>query len=144
MVQTGRTPGGRLVYPCAGAVVSPIMAFIRPIPPIAFIPMAVLSGVLAPFAGRILDRVDPRVLLVPGLSLMVVGLVGYVLLMNTEAPVLLLLIPSAIIGVANAGMWGPLATTATHGRSFTWTATTAPAAWRRSVRCTPTMRGGHR
>jgi len=78
------------------------------------IPMAVLSGVLAPFAGRILDRVDPRVLLVPGLSLMVVGLVGYVLLMNTEAPVLLLLIPSAIIGVANAGMWGPLATTATR------------------------------
>ena len=78
------------------------------------IPMAVLSGVLAPFAGRILDRVDPRVLLVPGLSLMVIGLIGYVLLMNTEAPVLLLLIPSAIIGVANAGMWGPLATTATR------------------------------
>ncbi|EZP27566.1 MFS transporter [Microbacterium oleivorans] len=78
------------------------------------IPMAVLSGVLAPFAGRILDRVDPRVLLVPGLSLMVIGLVGYVLLMNTDAPILLLLIPSAIIGVANAGMWGPLATTATR------------------------------
>jgi EmrB/QacA subfamily drug resistance transporter len=78
------------------------------------IPMAVLSGVLAPFAGRILDRVDPRLLLVPGLSLMVIGLLGYVWLMNTEAPVLLLLIPSAIIGVANAGMWGPLATTATR------------------------------
>ncbi|MFI8633174.1 MFS transporter [Microbacterium sp. NPDC077663] len=78
------------------------------------IPMAVLSGVLAPFAGRILDRVDPRVLLVPGLALMAVGLVGYSLLMNTEAPILLLLIPSAIIGVANAGMWGPLATTATR------------------------------
>ncbi|MGZ0066850.1 DHA2 family efflux MFS transporter permease subunit [Microbacterium arborescens] len=78
------------------------------------VPMAVLSGALAPLAGRILDRVDPRLLLVPGLTLMVVGLVGYALLMNTEAPVLLLLIPAAIIGVANAGMWGPLATTATR------------------------------
>ncbi len=78
------------------------------------VPMAVLSGALAPLAGRILDRVDPRLLLVPGLTLMVLGLVGYALLMNTEAPVLLLLIPAAIIGVANAGMWGPLATTATR------------------------------
>ncbi|RKE64516.1 DHA2 family efflux MFS transporter permease subunit [Microbacterium sp. AG238] len=78
------------------------------------VPMAILSGALAPLAGRILDRVDPRLLLVPGLMLMVVGLVGYALLMNTEAPVLLLLIPAAIIGVANAGMWGPLATTATR------------------------------
>ncbi|WP_424449363.1 DHA2 family efflux MFS transporter permease subunit [Microbacterium arborescens] len=78
------------------------------------VPMAVLSGALAPLAGRILDRVDPRLLLVPGLTLMVVGLVGYALLMNTEAPVLLLLIPAAVIGVANAGMWGPLATTATR------------------------------
>jgi EmrB/QacA subfamily drug resistance transporter len=78
------------------------------------VPMAILSGALAPLAGRILDRVDPRLLLVPGLTLMVVGLVGYALLMNTEAPVLLLLIPAAIIGVANAGMWGPLATTATR------------------------------
>ena len=78
------------------------------------VPMAVLSGALAPIAGRILDRVDPRLLLVPGLTLMVIGLVGYALLMNTEAPVLLLLIPAGIIGVANAGMWGPLATTATR------------------------------
>ena len=31
------------------------------------IPMAVLSGVLAPFAGKLLDRTDPRFLLVPGL-----------------------------------------------------------------------------
>ena len=29
--------------------------------------MAVLSGVLAPFAGKLLDRTDPRFLLVPGL-----------------------------------------------------------------------------
>ncbi|MDJ1113945.1 DHA2 family efflux MFS transporter permease subunit [Microbacterium dauci] len=78
------------------------------------IPMAVLSGGLAPLAGRILDRVDPRLLLVPGLTLMAAGLLGYVLLMNTGAPILLLLIPAAIIGVANAGMWGPLATTATR------------------------------
>ena len=31
------------------------------------IPMALLSGVLAPFAGKLLDRTDPRFLLIPGL-----------------------------------------------------------------------------
>ena len=41
-------------------------------------PMALLTGVLAPFAGKLLDRTDPRFLLVPGL-LMVVGIAGLVL-----------------------------------------------------------------
>ena len=31
------------------------------------VPMALLTGILSPFAGRLLDRTDPRFLLVPGL-----------------------------------------------------------------------------
>jgi EmrB/QacA subfamily drug resistance transporter len=78
------------------------------------IPMAVLSGVLAPFAGKLLDRTDPRFLLVPGLLLVAGSLFWYATLMNTDTPIWMFLLPSALMGIGNAGMWGPLATTATR------------------------------
>ncbi|MFG6402318.1 MFS transporter [Microbacterium sp. P04] len=78
------------------------------------IPQAVLSGVLAPFAGKLLDRTDPRFLLVPGLVLVAGSLVWYSSLMNLDTPIWMFLLPAAVMGVGNAGMWGPLATTATR------------------------------
>lgn len=78
------------------------------------IPMAVLSGVLAPFAGKLLDRTDPRFLLVPGLLAVAGSLVWYSTLMNADTPIWMFLLPSALMGIGNAGMWGPLATTATR------------------------------
>jgi EmrB/QacA subfamily drug resistance transporter len=78
------------------------------------IPMALLSGVLAPFAGKLLDRTDPRFLLVPGLLLVSGSLFWYSTLMNVDTPLWMFLLPSAMMGIGNAGMWGPLATTATR------------------------------
>ena len=78
------------------------------------IPMAVLAGVLAPLAGKLLDRTDPRYLLVPGLGLYSATLFWYASMMDGDTPILMFLIPSALMGIANAGMWGPLATTATR------------------------------
>jgi MFS family permease len=78
------------------------------------VPLAILSGVLAPFAGKLLDRTDPRFLLVPGLLLVGGSLGIYVALILNDAPIWAFLIPSALMGVGNAGMWGPLATTATR------------------------------
>lgn len=79
------------------------------------IPMALAAGVLSPIAGRILDHVDPRVLLVPGLSLMVIAIGWNAWLMrDPNTAVWLFLLPSLLIGIASAGMWGPLATTATR------------------------------
>ncbi|GAA3036474.1 DHA2 family efflux MFS transporter permease subunit [Microbacterium dextranolyticum] len=78
------------------------------------IPMAVFAGVLAPIAGRILDRVDPRVLLVPGLLLTTTALLWYSSLMNPDSETWMFLLPSGLMGIAQAGMWGPLATTATR------------------------------
>lgn len=78
------------------------------------IPMAVISGVLAPVAGRILDRVDPRVILVPGLLCVAGGLFWYVAIIDMDTSVWVFLLPSALLGVGNAGMWGPLSTTATR------------------------------
>ena len=78
------------------------------------IPLAVLAGVLSPLAGRILDRVDPRVLLVPGLLLTAISLFWYASLMNPETEIWMFLLPSALMGIGQSGMWGPLATTATR------------------------------
>jgi EmrB/QacA subfamily drug resistance transporter len=78
------------------------------------IPMAVLSGVLAPLAGKILDRTDPRLILVPGLIAVSAALFWYAALVNMDTPIWMFLLPSALMGLGNAGMWGPLATTATR------------------------------
>ncbi|MFT3860232.1 DHA2 family efflux MFS transporter permease subunit [Micropruina sp.] len=78
------------------------------------IPTAVLSGVLSPLAGRLLDRADPRYLLVPGLFLVGGGIAWYGYLMTPNTPLPLFLAPAAVIGIGSAGMWGPLATTATR------------------------------
>ncbi|MFJ2371059.1 DHA2 family efflux MFS transporter permease subunit [Microbacterium sp. NPDC087665] len=78
------------------------------------IPMAVLSGVLAPVAGKILDRTDPRIILIPGLLAVSASLFWYSALVNMDTPIWMFLLPSALMGLGNAGMWGPLATTATR------------------------------
>ncbi|WP_029146534.1 DHA2 family efflux MFS transporter permease subunit [Microbacterium luticocti] len=78
------------------------------------IPMAVLAGVLSPVAGRLLDRIDSRLLLVPGLVLFSAALFWYAALANTDTPIWMFLLPSAVMGIGSAGLWGPLATTATR------------------------------
>jgi EmrB/QacA subfamily drug resistance transporter len=78
------------------------------------IPMALLAGVMAQPAGKLMDRVDPRVLLVPGLLLVGGSLLWYSSLINMDTPMWIFLLPSALMGIGNAGMWGPLATTATR------------------------------
>lgn len=79
------------------------------------VPMAVLSGVLAPFVGRLVDRVNPRYIAFPGMLLMGVSLMWYAAWLNTDVsswPRLLL--PSALLGIASACVWSPLSTTATY------------------------------
>ncbi|MCW3156406.1 DHA2 family efflux MFS transporter permease subunit [Micropruina sonneratiae] len=78
------------------------------------IPTAVLSGVLSPLAGRLLDRTDPRVLLLPGMLLFGGGLLWYSTLMRADTALPLFLLPAALVGIGSAGVWGPLATTATR------------------------------
>ncbi|GAA5154942.1 MFS transporter [Microbacterium pseudoresistens] len=78
------------------------------------IPMALAAGVISPFAGKLLDRIDPRLMLVPGLLCVAVSLFLFAMMMNTDTAIGWMLIPSAILGFGNAGMWGPLATTATR------------------------------
>jgi EmrB/QacA subfamily drug resistance transporter len=78
------------------------------------VPMALISGGLAPVVGKIVDRVNPKYLAAGGLVLMAVALAWNALLMQPGTPILLFLLPSAVLGFANAGIWAPLSTTATR------------------------------
>ncbi|MCG2624185.1 DHA2 family efflux MFS transporter permease subunit [Arthrobacter sp. I2-34] len=78
------------------------------------VPMAVISGALAPVAGRLIDRVNPRYIAVAGMLLLAAGLFWYTALMTPDTGVGWLLLPSAVLGLANAGIWGPISTTATR------------------------------
>ncbi|HEU4668778.1 MAG TPA: DHA2 family efflux MFS transporter permease subunit [Arthrobacter sp.] len=78
------------------------------------VPMALISGGLAPVVGKIIDRVNPKFITATGLVLMAVALVWNSALMQPETPILLFLLPSAVLGFANAGIWAPLGTTATR------------------------------
>lgn len=78
------------------------------------VPMALISGGLAPVVGKIVDRVNPKYLAAGGLLLMAAALAWNSALMQPGTPILMFLLPSAVLGFANAGIWAPLSTAATR------------------------------
>ncbi|KQX69739.1 DHA2 family efflux MFS transporter permease subunit [Angustibacter sp. Root456] len=78
------------------------------------VPMAVLSGVLAPFVGRLTDRVHPRYVAGVGLLALPVSLVWLSLTMTPDVAIWRLLLPISLLGVANGFMWAPVGSTATR------------------------------
>ncbi|HEY0247271.1 MAG TPA: DHA2 family efflux MFS transporter permease subunit [Gryllotalpicola sp.] len=75
-------------------------------------PTAVLSLVLAPIAGRLTDKVHPRMLVLPGVILVSGAMWLYAVMLSPTIPWGWLLVPSAVMGLGSAFMWGPIATTA--------------------------------
>lgn len=78
------------------------------------VPMAVLSGALAPFVGRLADRVHPRYIAGFGLFCFPASLVWLSLVMKPDVAIWMLLLPIGLLGVANGFMWSPLSSTATR------------------------------
>ena len=78
------------------------------------LPAPVLSILLAPLAGKLIDRVHPRLLAVPGLAFASLGLWLYVFMTKADIAWGWLMIPSVVFGLGNAFMWGPLSTTSTR------------------------------
>lgn len=78
------------------------------------IPMAVLSGAIAPIAGRLIDTRQPRGLVIFGVGTSAIALGWLALVMTPTAPYWQQLLPIGLLGVGSAFMWGPLATTATR------------------------------
>ena len=77
-------------------------------------PMAVATGVLAPFVGRLVDRSHPRSVVGFGFALMAIGLTWLSIEMTPATPIWRLVLPLTAMGVAMAFIWSPLAATATR------------------------------
>ncbi|WP_301546970.1 MFS transporter [Gordonia sp. X0973] len=82
------------------------------------VPMALVSGGLAPVIGRLADRVHPRLIISTAMFLNGVALVIMAIINRPATPVWQLLIPTILMGVAGAGIWAPLGATAT--RNLPW------------------------
>ncbi|MBB5633217.1 EmrB/QacA subfamily drug resistance transporter [Cryobacterium mesophilum] len=78
------------------------------------VPMAVITAGLAQPIGRLVDRVNPRYIAVTGAVLLAISLAWYSVLMVPDMAFGWLLLPSAVMGVANACVWSPISTTATR------------------------------
>jgi MFS family permease len=78
------------------------------------VPMAVISGALAPFVGRLTDKASPRYIAGFGLLCCSVALFWLSQVIEPTVPIWELLLPIALLGVANGFMWAPLGSTATR------------------------------
>ena len=75
-------------------------------------PQAVMSLVLAPWAGRLVDRVHPRLLAGLGLFGLASSVFALAALMRPGTPYWQILAVAVVMGVASSFVWGPLATSA--------------------------------
>lgn len=77
-------------------------------------PMAVVSGVLAPLVGRLVDRSHPMPIIGFGFSVLAIGMTWLSVEMTPTTAVWRLVLPFIAMGVGMAFIWSPLAATATR------------------------------
>lgn len=79
------------------------------------VPMAVATLVLSPVMGRLVDTANPRNIALVGMVLQAAALVWFSLWLTPDGDDWArLLLPSALLGVANACLWSPISSTATR------------------------------
>jgi len=78
------------------------------------IPTALATLVLSPIAGRLADKVHPRMTAVPGLAIGALAIITWGLMMSPDIAIGWLLVPPALLGIGSAFIWAPLASTATR------------------------------
>jgi EmrB/QacA subfamily drug resistance transporter len=81
------------------------------------VPQAVISAGLAPLVGKKLTVWNPRWVAAFGLACFSGGLFWFAALLSANADWGWVLLPSALLGLANACMWGPLSVSATRNLS---------------------------
>ncbi|GAB3492766.1 efflux MFS transporter permease [Flexivirga lutea] len=79
-----------------------------------FVPMAVLSAILSPVVGHLVDRYHPRLIAGFGLTCLAVGLFWLGAAIGPETPTWQLVLPLIVLGLANGFMWSPISVTATR------------------------------
>lgn len=79
------------------------------------VPMAVMTLVLSPVIGRLVDTANPRNIALTGMLLQAAALAWFTLWLTPDPDQWArLLLPSALLGVANACLWSPISSTATR------------------------------
>ena len=78
------------------------------------VPMAAVSIVMAPIVGRYTDRVHPRVLTGFGFAFTAAAILWLSQVMTPDSATWQILLPMALLGFGMAGIWAPLAATATR------------------------------
>jgi predicted MFS family arabinose efflux permease len=78
------------------------------------VPMAVLSIVLAPFVGKLTDRVHPRAITATGFTALALSLVWLSAILHPDTHIWVILLPMALMGAGSACIWAPLTATATR------------------------------
>ena len=77
-------------------------------------PMAVLSGVLAPLAGKTVQSGNPKYIAVFGFAAMAGSLIWLGALLSPDVPYWQLVLPMLLMGLANACIWPSVSLTATR------------------------------
>jgi EmrB/QacA subfamily drug resistance transporter len=77
-------------------------------------PMAIATGVLAPFVGKLVDREHPRPIVGFGFSTLAIALTWLSIEMTPTTPIWRLVLPFIAMGIGMAFIWSPLAATATR------------------------------
>jgi EmrB/QacA subfamily drug resistance transporter len=77
-------------------------------------PMAIVGGVLAPVAGKIVDKYHPGPVIGFGFSALAITLTWLSIEMTPVTPIWRLVLPFIAMGVGNAFIWSPLSATATR------------------------------
>jgi EmrB/QacA subfamily drug resistance transporter len=78
------------------------------------VPMAVISGALSPWVGKLTDRAHPRIVAGIGMACFPVALLWLAAVIGPATPIWQLLLPIGLLGVANGFLWAPIGTTATR------------------------------
>ncbi|HET9422537.1 MAG TPA: DHA2 family efflux MFS transporter permease subunit [Nocardioides sp.] len=77
-------------------------------------PMAIVSLIMAPVVGRFTDKVHPRLLVGTGFALTSIAVFWVAAFLTPTADVWQILLPMGLLGLGMAGVWAPLAATATR------------------------------
>ncbi len=77
-------------------------------------PMAVISGVLAPFVGKFVQRNNPKFMAVASFAGMSAALFWLGSILTPDVALWQLLLPISLLGLSSAGIWAPVSLTATR------------------------------
>jgi EmrB/QacA subfamily drug resistance transporter len=78
------------------------------------VPMAVITAGLSAPVGKLVNKINPKWIAFAGMVFLALGLYWYSALLSPTVNIGWLLLPSAVLGLANAGIWAPISNTATR------------------------------